>query len=559
MISGQFRHGKVDIKAQGLSLYAQASQGEYSIEIAFFGSLVACGDLVATYSTKNFAEIVLKHYLKHGTKAFDDLEGGYAFAIYDASLNKVLLVRDRIGTKNIFYYQNADGIVFASTLRQLFLDYNVPAELDSTSIQTMLLLGPARPSDSGVYKNIKTVPAGNFVEFANNKLKVHEYYSLISKSWYMSVDDTIDYARTLITKRTQEYLNVNQPYACFLSGGLDSSVITYIVNASKADKSPINTISVDYKDSDTDFKANSFQPDSDKKYIAIMQKELGSNHRDIILDNETLAHSIKEAAIHRGLPGMADVDSSLLLLCQHTKQEYDIAVSGECADEIFGGYPWYHDESIRNYKGFPWSRNLDVRKNVFDVDASSASEFVADYYQHTLDTVQHINDELPIDRRVRELFVLNLNWFGASLLERKEMMSGAAGLNVHMPFTDHLLVEFAYNLPWNLKSMNSREKGIMRQAFKGLLPNSITDRKKSPYPKSFSPIYLDYVKQEVNEIISSHSPASVLLKKDYLLDLMKSDPTEMQPWYGQLMRLPQLLGYIVQLDTILKEYKVRLV
>ncbi|MCL1944525.1 MAG: asparagine synthetase B [Firmicutes bacterium] len=560
MISGQIKKNTnlvPPIIATGISKFAYNSQS--GVSVAFLGTLVSHRDLTLRYDTQNHAEIVLQHYLKKGTKSFVDLEGSYSFAIYDARDQKLILTRDRIGTKNIFYCIDDETFTFASTLRQLFVDYGIKAKLDKLGLNQMLLLGPARPSDSGIYKNISTIKAGHFVEYVDGRIKEHNYYNLCSKEWNMSVNDTIDYARNIITTRTNEYLDTDKPYACFLSGGIDSSILSYIAKNDNNLTTPLVTISVDYKDSDTDFVPNSFQPEHDRDYIAIMKDFLNSKHFDIVLDNQTLAKSIVDAAVFRGLPGMADIDSSLLLLCQHTKESFDIAVSGECADEIFGGYPWYHDNTIRNHKGFPWSRDLGIRTDVFDIDSNVASHFVDEYYQSTINSVSHIRGEDDLDKRIRELFVLNLNWFGASLLERKEMMSGAAGLQVQMPFTDHHLVEFAYNLPWNLKSLNGREKGIMRQAFKGLLPQKIIDRKKSPYPKSFSPIYFNFVKERVTEILDSNSHASILLNKSNLTKLMTADPMSMQPWYGQLMRLPQLLGYIVQLDTILREFNVEIV
>ncbi|MDR3021741.1 MAG: asparagine synthetase B [Clostridiales bacterium] len=563
MIFGQISNDRASIKGSPQSETATLNTLERKCSVVFFGHLVDSFELTKKYKTKTDAQTVLHHYLKKGNKSFVDFSGSYAFAILDRigenQKTTLTLVRDRIGTKNIFYTKTPNGIVFASNLQQLFLKFKVRAILDSDGLNTMLLLGPSRPQDSGVYKNIHAVSAGHFVEYADNETTISQYYSLQSVPFEMSFDDSIEYAKEIIRLRTDSYLQSSSPIACFLSGGIDSSVLTYLYKNSPNRKSALTTISVDYKDSEHDFVANSFQPESDKNYIKIMSKFVASKHIDIILDNEELSKAIYQTAIFRGLPGMADIDSSLYLLCKNVKQHFDIALSGECADEIFGGYPWYHDISLREHQGFAWSKDLGVRTNIFDIDNNVATRFVDKHYLATLASVSGLQTDDELEKRIRELFVLNLNWFGASLLERKEMMSGAAGLQVRMPFTDHKLVEFAYNLPWALKSLDGREKGIMRQAFKGLLPDAIINRKKSPYPKSFSPIYFDFVKEKVLQIISSNSPASVLLNKSNLLKLMESDPMSQQPWYGQLMRLPQLLGYIIQLDTILKEFKVTII
>lgn len=257
---------------------------------------------------------------------------------------------------------------------------------------------------------------------------------------------------------------------------------------------------------------------------------------------------------------MADVDASLYLFCREIKKGYTVALSGECADEIFGGYPWYHNREMLMADGFPWSRSLRLRRSLLDRGLIPDGEaYVRQRYLDTLARAPQLPGEDPLQRHMREMFVLNLEWFMQTLLDRKDRMSMAHGLEIRVPFCNHRLVEYAYNMPWSLKALDGREKGILRQAMEGLLPSKVLWRKKSPYPKAFHPAYAQRVIQMLQQILDDpQSRIRPLLNLPRTRALMAYPDQVTEPWYGQLMRGPQILAYLVQAEVFLRQTKAEI-
>ena len=348
------------------------------------------------------------------------------------------------------------------------------------------------------------------------------------------------------------------PIGTFLSGGLDSSIISSV--AAKY-LGHIDTYSVDYRDNARYFRANHFQPNSDSDYIGLMEDYLGANGHRIILDTDQLVSALFEATEARDLPGMADVDSSMLLLCRAAKKSSTVILSGECADEIFGGYPWYRDPEIRAVNGFPWAQTTDYRATFVAPELLSwldPREFVDNRYQETLRQAEILPGTDPLERRMKEMMVLNLRWFMQTLLDRKDRMSMWSGLEVRVPFCDKRIVEYLYTVPWRYKDYQGQEKGLLRHAFWDVLPQEIAQRKKSPYPKTWNPDYMAAVSRLLREELENpRSPLLDFLSKDALLGLC--DENRSLPWYGQLMTTPQTIAYFLQLAHWMRSYHVELV
>lgn len=506
------------------------------------------------------AQIVLALFIEYDKKVLDMLHGMYAIAIYESGTKRLILARDRVGSRSLLYTLQNDILTFASDYKTLFADKDIKAIFTQESLQHIFLLGPAHSPTSGVFKDICALPGGHYLEYSIKGISIQSYWSLKTKDEFMSAQTAVDKTRSLIADSVLATLTTDAPPAIFLSGGLDSSIVSTIAAAKYDMKGEsLHTYSIDFEDSRKDFLQNSFQPSLDKDFVQTMVNRIGSKHKDIVLTNQDLGESLTEAAIARGLPGMADVDSSLLLFAKEVAKSHSYALSGECADEIFGGYPWYHNKELRDYDGFPWSRSVEMRSNLLkDTNHSKSKEFVMSHYNDTIKNLEYHSNEDDTDKRIRQLFVLNLSWFGATLLERKERMTVAAGITVRMPFTDYRLIEWAYNLPWCYKALDGREKGIMREAFKDLLPLPIIKRKKSPFPKTYSNVYLSFVRNALRDIINSNSVLNQIINLEYLNTLLTLDPNDvsLSPWYGQLMRLPQLFAFIVQLDAIIREFGV---
>lgn len=508
-------------------------------------------------------EVLLHAYLEWKTDAFSRLNGIFAFAIWEKRERRLTLCRDRLGVKPLFFAPIRNGLTFGSTIDTVLCHPEIEPALDEDGLRTLLLLGPARPPESGVFRQIKSLLPGHFAVLTPENFTDHVYWQLEAHEHEDDLPTTIERTHTLICDAARRQLVSDVPLACFLSGGLDSSILSMLAAKDYAARSEtLDTWSVDYRDNDKYFTKSIFQPNSDDSYIDQMVDFLGTHHHRVVLEPEALCAALLPATDARALPGMADVDSSLLLFCAAVKRGgTTVCLSGECADELFGGYPWYHREEILFEDTFPWSRSIGLRLGLLTPDAvRNGEEFVRQHYRDTCDRAPKLSSDDKKAARMREMFVLNLDWFMATLLDRKDRMSMYSGLEVRVPFCDHRIVEYAYNMPWDFKSLEGREKGIVRRAFADELPKEIVYRKKSPYPKTFHPVYTRLCADYVRRIFEDNtSVAASLFDRNAVQKLMQRPESLAEPWFGQLMRTPQIFAYIIQLDRWFRHYHVKIV
>ena len=508
-------------------------------------------------------EVLLHAYLEWKTDAFARLNGIFAFAIWEKRERRLTLCRDRLGVKPLFFAPIRNGLTFGSTIDTVLCHPEIEPALDEDGLRTLLLLGPARPPESGVFRQIKSLLPGHFAVLTPENFTDHVYWQLEAHEHEDDLPTTIERTHTLICDAARRQLVSDVPLACFLSGGLDSSILSMLAAKDYAARGEtLHTWSVDYRDNDKYFTKSIFQPNSDDSYIDQMVDFLGTHHHRVVLEPEALCAALLPATDARALPGMADVDSSLLLFCAAVKRGgTTVCLSGECADELFGGYPWYHREEILFEDTFPWSRSVGLRLGLLTPDAvRNGEEFVRQHYRDTCDRAPKLSSDDKKAARMREMFVLNLDWFMATLLDRKDRMSMYSGLEVRVPFCDHRIVEYAYNMPWDFKSLEGREKGIVRRAFANELPKDIVFRKKSPYPKTFHPVYTRLCADYVRRIFEDNtSVAASLFDRNAVQKLMQRPESLAEPWFGQLMRTPQIFAYIIQLDRWFRHYHVKIV
>ena len=508
-------------------------------------------------------EVLLHAYLEWKTDAFARLNGIFAFAIWEKRERRLTLCRDRLGVKPLFFAPIRNGLTFGSTIDTVLCHPEIEPALDEDGLRTLLLLGPARPPESGVFRQIKSLLPGHFAVLTPENFTDHVYWQLEAHEHEDDLPTTIERTHTLICDAARRQLVSDVPLACFLSGGLDSSILSMLATKDYAARGEtLHTWSVDYRDNDKYFTKSIFQPNSDDSYIDQMVDFLGTHHHRVVLEPEALCAALLPATDARALPGMADVDSSLLLFCAAVKRGgTTVCLSGECADELFGGYPWYHREEILFEDTFPWSRSVGLRLGLLTPDAvRNGEEFVRQHYRDTCDRAPKLSSDDKKAARMREMFVLNLDWFMATLLDRKDRMSMYSGLEVRVPFCDHRIVEYAYNMPWDFKSLEGREKGIVRRAFANELPKEIVYRKKSPYPKTFHPVYTRLCADYVRRIFEDNtSVAASLFDRNAVQKLMQRPESLAEPWFGQLMRTPQIFAYIIQLDRWFRHYHVKIV
>ncbi len=547
-------------------LYAE---GGRRLALVYNGELYNTAELRALlearghkFSTNTDTEAVLRAYAEWGADCLSRMNGIFAFAVWDEAARSLFIARDRIGVKPFYYTLYKGALYFASEIKGL-LSCGVPAELDAEGVREIMLLGPAIPCGSGVFKGVFELKPAECAVYDEHGLRKHIYWDYGCEGGTSeSFDEVKEHVRSLVTDAITRQTVSDVPLCTFLSGGLDSSLISSVTARRFAEQGRrLHTFSVEYRDNAKYFKAGKFQPNSDDEYIQIMAKYLGTEHHRVIIDTPELVEALYTSTEARDLPGMADVDSSLLLFCKKVREFSTVALSGECADEIFGGYPWYRDKDIRMTDGFPWSQSTAYRAGLtrreFVPNEKAAQEYV---YAKYLDTIGRAESEglPPLEKRMREMMRLNMEWFMQTLLVRKDRMSMYWGLEVRVPFCDHRIVEYLYRVPWEYKDYLGREKGLLREAMSSWLPEEVLWRKKSPYPKTHNPSYTAAVRERLREELSqTRCPVLDILDRGEIERLMQHG--DHVQWYGQLMNDPQIMAYIIQINHWLKINNIALV
>lgn len=514
-----------------------------------------------TFDSYSDTEVLLKSFIFWKYDVVKKLNGIFSFAIWNSKKNELFLARDHFGVKPLFYTIYNNTLVFASEIKALFKYPGIEAKLDEQSIAELFGIGPARTAGLGIFKNIYEIKPAHFGIFNEIGLHIERYWKLESKVHTDNLEKTCDNVRFLLEDSISRQLVSDVPLCTFLSGGLDSSIITLYASkyCKKHNLPPLNTYSVDYVDNDKNFVKTDFQPNSDNYYINLMTEKLNTNHHTVILDTPELASALEDAMIARDFPGMADVDSSLLLFCKNVKQNATVSLTGECADEIFGGYPWFFRADALNSNTFPWSIAITERQNLLNPQIASKvnlKNYIDYRYQESLNEVDILDEDSMETAEKRRISHLTLNWFMQTLLDRSDRMAMYNGFELRVPFCDYRLAEYVWNIPWEMKALHGREKGLLRYIMKDLLPEEIVDRKKSPYPKTWNPTYLATVKDMLTKIMNdSNAPINNLLNRNYILEILETDGKAFtRPWFGQLMTGPQLMAYLCQVNMWLERY-----
>ena len=506
-------------------------------------------------------EVVLHAYAQWQEASLHKFNGIFAFGIWEKRCERLFIARDRIGVKPLFFARHRTGILFASEMKTILSYPGFEARLAADGVAQLLLLGPGRLPGSGVISGIQELEPGSFAKYEKGKLTITNYWSLKDREHTESFQETAEHVRWLVLDAIKRQMVSDVPVGTFLSGGLDSSLITAICASEKMkNKEYLHTFSVDYQNNDRYFVSSKFQPESDKHYINIMEEKFETTGHHVELTADDLLSSLEAATFARDLPGMADVDSSLLSFCGKIKNYVTVALSGECADEIFGGYPWYRDPEIRNSAGFPWAQNTALRAGLLHPQFAAeidAVDYVHSAYMQTITSSDILPNTDSVNQRMKEMTNLNFRWFMQTLLDRKDRMSMYHGLEVRVPFCDYRIAEYLYGVPWEYKDYNHVEKGLLRKAMYGILPEQVLWRKKSPYPKTYDPRYGNLVKKQLERILSDVSQPVHQVMNVQQLNSLVNDELDW-PWYGQLMKLPQMMAYVLQINMWMQMYHVKI-
>lgn len=547
-------------------------KNNHSYTICYNGELYNTEDIRKQLLLKGYSfnghsdtEVLLSAYMEWKEKCVDYLNGIFAFAVWDSERDLLFIGRDRLGVKPLFFYETASGLIFGSELKAILAHPDVKSEVTREGLAEVFGLGPARSPGIGVFKGIKELRPAHALKFSRDGLKIWRYWNVKSEYHHDSAAETAEKIRFLFEDAVKRQLVSDVPLCTFLSGGVDSSAITAIAANAYAEegKGSLHTYSIDYEGNEQFFTANDYQPNSDGEYIKLIADTFNTTHHALVITQEQLADTLSEAVQARDLPGMADIDSSLLWFCREIKKDFVVSLSGECADEIFGGYPWFHRLDDLSRTGFPWMRSVEERQGLLKSHWRSKlmlEEYLMSKYEELARETPLLDGESPREKQRRQLFYINMLSFMTTLLDRKDRMSMGASLEVRVPFADHRLVEYVWNVPWEMKMYGNREKGIFRKAMEGLLPNEVLYRKKSPYPKTHHPAYRKIVKGMLESaLLDRQSVLYEFFDQEKLQEIVLTEGASFTvPWYGQLMTGPQLLAYLVQLHYWFLDYGINI-
>ena len=511
------------------------------------------------------SEIVLLSFLEYGKEMLNILNGIYSFVIYDKQNDSIFLARDRLGVKPM-YYSFFDTFIFSTEIKAMFKHPMAYSKIGKDEICELLGLGPAHTLGKTFFKDIYEIKPGHYALFDKKGFREHKYWDLETKNNTDTLEQEIKNIKYLVTDSLKREAKTDGKICSMLSGGLDSSVLCYLLNK---EVDNLSTFSIDFDNNYENFKGSDYQPSRDSDYVNIMKDFLKTNHTNLYFSKEELFDNLKDVVIARDMPGMADVDSSILVFLRKIKDAgFDTAISGECSDEIFGGYPWYYREELIRSKNFPWSRSIDLRKKILNENIVS-NQYLENYVDNAfkISCSNVINNSTDVNENIFRTTCYNtVKWFMNTLIERTDRMCLLSGLNVRVPYADYRIFEYVYNISYKHKlgliNGNNKpiEKFLLRKAFDCEIPSEVVYRKKSPFPKTYDPEYTKMLERKIKEIINeSTSPILDIINVRFLYEFLDSHGENLKEnWFGQLMTYPQTLAYLIQINIWLKEYNVEI-
>lgn len=540
----------------GTSEYVIVYNGEIYNTDELVPELIKAGFI---FETTTDTEVILYAYIYYGIDFVNKLNGIFAFAIWDSAAERLILYRDRLGVKPLFYTIKDNTIVFGSEIKALFCYPGIKPEIDINSYREIFGIGPARTAGNGVFKDFYEIKPGCYAVFTRNGINSIRYWDIKLKIHRDSYQETVEKVSFLVRDAIKRQMVSDVPVCSFLSGGIDSSIVTAVASGFLNERgAKLNTFSFDFKDNNLYFQSNAFQPERDRPFVDIMLENYSLNHNYLECDEGLLADLLYTVVDSKDLPGMADIDASLLYFCSLVKKNNKVALTGECADEIFGGYPWFYKDELFWSDGFPWSNDVNARTLLLSDDfirQLDLKDYIHARYTDSLHEVPCMDCESLIESRRKDIAYLNIKWFMQTLLDRMDRASMYSGLEARVPFADHRIVEYVFNVPWDMKYRGGVEKSLLREACRDLLPDKLLFRKKSPYPKTYNPNYERLLAQKFSDIINNpNSPIMSFTDKKKALSFMEAPAEYGKPWFGQLMAAPQLMAYMIQVNYWLEKY-----
>ncbi|MBQ7761098.1 MAG: asparagine synthase (glutamine-hydrolyzing) [Clostridia bacterium] len=538
--------------------------GNKKYTIVYNGEIYNCDEIKKDIRRRNIflktncdTEVVLYSYILYGVDCPKHLNGIFAFAIYDGE--SVFLARDRFGVKPLYYSLKGSHLLFASEIKALLSSPLVSRDVTKRGLWEILYLSPNFVGGRSVFKDILELLPAECMIFKGGELKKWKYWSLTPLPFFKDRNYAIEKTKYLVYDAIKRQLDADVGLCVLLSGGLDSSVVTAVASHEyKKQGRVLSTYSFEYEGNKESFKNSLFQPNPDDEFAIYLADYLGTSHRVLTCPTRELASNLIPSCEYRDLPGQADIDSSLLYFCKEIKKNHTVGLSGECSDEIFGGYPWFYRPEMLYSDFFPWIHSPRLRPSLFKDSISNSDEgfdYIRSIYKNSLEECPVLSSDSEEMKTSRVATYLSVNYFMTSLLQRKDRMSMASGVEIRVPFADHRILEFLYNVPWEIKFENKVEKALLRNAMVDYLPEKILWRKKSPYPKTHNPEYMRLVTSLLEERLKKGGYLSEHLDRAKLNEIIESGGT----WFGQLMDTPQLIAWLIQFDFWIEHNHINIV
>ncbi|MFF7249328.1 asparagine synthase (glutamine-hydrolyzing) [Embleya sp. NPDC008237] len=533
----------------------------YSGEVYNFAELRA--ELAARghrFRTRSDTEVVLRAYLEWGADLAPRLNGMYAFAIWDTRSRELLLVRDRLGVKPLYYHVHPGGVLFGSEPKAVLANPLFQAALDDSGIAELFALPTAPTPGHAVYAGLRQVRAGHVVRADARGVTESAYWRPPALAHTDDLDTTAAHVRELLRDTVTRQLVADVPLGSLLSGGVDSSAVSALAaEALGRDGAKLDTYSVDFPGADTGFRRTAWHDSRDEPYARAVAAHLGTRHTTIVVDPDDVRRHEERVLRARDLPGWGEMDVSLHLLFAHVRRHSTVALSGESADEVFGGYPYFRDPAALGHDGFPWLYDRDTPASLLRPEVRERvrpAEYARARYEEALAEVPRLPGEQGADVRVREVSYLALTRWLPALLDRKDRMSMATGLEVRVPFCDHRLVEYVWNVPWSLRFAGGEEKHLLRRAVADLLPAEVVHRRKSAFPANPDPGYAAALRERVADLLADRdAPVFDLVDRAAVTALVEAGRPLPSPRAASSATAG--LGYLLGVDAWLRAYHVR--
>ncbi|MFM9493938.1 asparagine synthase (glutamine-hydrolyzing) [Streptomyces galilaeus] len=514
-----------------------------------------------TFRTRSDTEVVLRAHIEWGTDAPRRFNGIFAYALWDGRAEELLLVRDHLGIKPLYWHAHAAGVLFGSEPKAVLANPLFRAELDAEGIAELFALPAAPTAGHGLFRGLNEVRPGHLVSVRRSAVREFPYWRLVSRPHTDDAATTRRTVRELLADAVERQLMSDVPLCTLLSGGVDSSAITALAALARerSGQGKVSSFSVDFPGS-ADRAPDTWRTGADAPFVRAAAEHVGTLHTSVVIPDDDLLEARQAVLRARDRPGWGEMDASLHLLFREVRRRSTVALSGEAADEVFGGYPYFHSPDALSAPTFPWLHGRPTPAVLLRPEVRAEvrpQEYTAQQYRDSLAGTPALAGETAADRRVREVFHLALTRWLPPLLERVDRVSMSVGLEVRVPFCDHRLVEYAWNVPWSLKTPDGRPKGLLRDAVRDLLPAAVADRPKSGYPSTPAVRYTQVLTDRAHELLAD--PAAPVF------DLVDRETVRRALAEGLTLPSPRTapnpvggLDHLVQVDEWLRAYRVGL-